>query len=288
MEDPGAGSRAHVVGATEADGRPALVLRTSDGVRLERLAGPFAMRVAGPRMCTGRWADGRHVPCPDAATVGPEATCLPCSGLEHPECVFEPLCQGDEAACLCARTFRDVPHAVYCAFYGPLAKVGLTQERRLGRRLREQGADLYFVVARGLDRGGARRLERAVSFLEGIPEHRSHREVLPLLARPVEWDLVERRAASLAQALAARYPVDPTLHRVADHPVAQPLPGPPRRIRLHGAHEGAWLGAKGGHLFYAESGKPGRLDVGAAPVAALHRGDLVGHFVTMRAGDAPA
>lgn len=271
----------HVIGAGESGGVPRLWVAARDAVRPLPAEGAFAWHVGGPRICVGRWHEGRHVPCPQGVWVGADARCAACSGLEHPECVFEPLCRNDPASCACATSFRGVEHVVYCAFHGTLPKVGMTQARRVTARLREQGADLWFVVARGLDRAGARALERAVSAIDGVPEYRSHRETLPQMARPVDWDVVESRAHALAQRLASRHPVDPTLHRIDDHPVRQPLPGRPRRIEAHGTHRGTWLGMKGNHLFYAVAPGPFRLDAGAPPVAAVKRTELVGRFLTV-------
>jgi len=271
----------HILGVGERDGVP-VMLTAGPGTRqatVRRLEGPFALRFGGPRLCTGRWQDGLRVPCPDQAAVGAQPTCLPCSGLDHPECVFEPMCQNAPDACLCLRSFHGVEHLVYVAFHGVLPKVGMTQARRVEARLREQGADAYLVVARGLDRPGARQLERAIAFLHGIPEHRSHRETLPQLARPVPWDTIAQRAEALAARLGRDQPVEPVLHRVAGHAVAQPLPGRPRRVATHGVHKGTWLGAKGNHLFYAQAPGPGRLDAGTPAVAAVKRSDLIGHFV---------
>lgn len=270
---------AHIVGTGQGDGHAMLWVARDGHVRPMPLQGEVALRISGPRVCVGSWAEGRRVPCPAQAQVGDQSQCVPCSGLEHPECVFEPLCQADASACLCAATFRGVEHLVYCAFYGTLPKVGMTQARRVERRLREQGADLYFVVSRGHDRAAARALERAIGHLYRIPEFRSHREVLPQLARPVPWEIVERRAQELRERLEARFATEPVLHRVTDYPVSQPLPSRPHRIPVHGAHRGTWLGGKGNHLFYAEAPRAGRLDLATSPVAAIKRADLVGHFV---------
>lgn len=278
---PDRAAPSHIVGVGESGGSPVLWL--SEGgtapTRPLPLRGSLSLRVGGARTCIGKWENGRRVPCPTQALVGDDAQCLPCGGLEHPECVFEPLCQGDASACLCANTFRGVEHLVYCAFYGTLPKVGMTQARRVDARLREQGADLYFVVGRGLDRAAARQLERSISFLYRIPEFRSHREVLPQLARPVPWDLVERRARETQERLEARHDVEEPLHRITDYPVQQPLPGRPRRVAPHGLHAGKWLGGKGNHIFYAEAPRAGQLDLGLASVAAVKRTDLVGYFL---------
>ncbi|MES2154940.1 MAG: DUF2797 domain-containing protein [bacterium] len=267
----------HVIASGEDDGVPFLLAVPSGGGPPSRVAleGAFAWRVSGPRTCVGRWDAGHHVPCPGQTAVGAEACCLPCSGLETPDCVFEPRCASDPASCHCP--FGPVPHAVYVAFYGPLAKVGLTQEWRVPLRLREQGADAYFVASRQPDRAAARAAERALSFLYGVPEFRTPREILPQMARPVDWDLVAARAEAMRARLAERGAAPGPVVRVEDHLVSQPLPGAPRRVQPFGRHAGTWLGLKGQNLFYAA---PGRLDVGRQAVAAIKLRDLLGRTVT--------
>lgn len=246
------------------------------------LAGDFRMRVLPVRRCVGRWDDGGgHVPCPTAEPVARHRQCRACSGLEDPECVFEPKCRVDPASCTCVATFKGVPHVVYLAFHGTLPKVGLTQAWRVEGRLREQGADAWLAITPAPDRGTARQVEMAVSYLYGYPEHRGHRETLPQLARPVPWDAIERRAEECRARLGRDYPVEATLHRIVDHPLAQPVGGVPRRVPTEGLHAGAWVGVKGTHLVYREAPRPGRLHVGAAPLAAIKRGDLVGRRVVL-------
>ncbi|MEA3191458.1 MAG: hypothetical protein QOD77_2040 [Thermoplasmata archaeon] len=265
----------HVLGASERG----LTVRAADGaVSALGLEGAFGWRLSGERRCVGQWRDGAHVPCPTEAVVSEESTCLPCSGLEAPDCVYEPRCQNAPETCRCP--FGPVPHVVYAAFYGILPKVGLTQAWRVGTRLREQGADAYFVVADRPDRATARLLERQVAFLYGIPESRAPREVLPQLVRPVAWAEVEARAAALRARLAERFGPSGATVRIEDHPVRQPLPSQPRRVQPFGAHAGTWLGCKGQNLFYQEAPRPDRLMVGAAPVAALKRSDLPGRTLT--------
>ena len=285
-------TRLHIVGLAEIQGTVqawAIDESGPSGSRspaqpsARRLAGAFAWRVAGMRTCVGQLIDGQHAPCPQARMVTQDARCPECSGLESPECVFEPRCMLDPAACTCVASFKGVEHVVYAAFYGTLPKVGMTQAWRVAKRLREQGADAYFTIQGGLDRPTARMTERAVSLLYKVPEHRSHREVLPQLARPVPWDLVERRAAELRLRLEGRYAVECETHRIADHPCAQPLPGPPRRVASHGEHAGTWLGGKGNHLFYREAPRLGRLSVGSAPIIGLKRSDLLGRHIEVLA-----
>ncbi len=242
--------------------------------------GAFRWTVSEERTCVGRWDENGHIPCPERRTVGGDSVCGRCAP-EWAACVFEPRAHADGDECeLCRRE-----HVVYLALYGGLPKVGLTQRRRLATRLREQGADAGFVLAAtdksgaNLDRRGARDTEQSISFLHGIPQWRRHRETLPQLTRPVDWDLITTRAHSLMEDLAERWPVEPTLLRIEDVPLPVPLPSIPERRPTVGTHSGTWLGAKGTHWFYTPDAAPGRLDVGFSPVLALKRSDLVGRWL---------
>ncbi len=274
----------HVVGAGEDRGVPFLMVHPAaashEGAAAPTvlpLSGRFAWTVSGTRTCIGRWQGGSHLPCPTQAVVAADFVCRACSGVEVPECVFEPQCENDPSSCKCS--FGPVPHVVYVAFYGPLAKVGLTQEWRVATRLREQGADAYFVAVHCNDRGTARAVERSVGFLYGIPEFRMPREILPQLARPVDWNLVVARAAALGERLAPRFGAPGPLQRIDDYPVRQPLGAVPHRVQPFGAHAGHWLGAKGQNLFYA-AGRGASLDVGHAAISAVKRSDLLGRTIT--------
>jgi hypothetical protein len=244
------------------------------------LDGAFSFRAGPVRSCVGTFGEGwAHIPCPTSEPVWRHRQCAPCSGLDDPECIFEPRCRAEPSSCSCVTSFKDVPHLVYLAFHGTLPKVGLTQERRVGNRLREQGADAWFAVQACPDRGTARQLEMAISYLYGYPEHRSHRETLPQLARPVPWAVIESRAADARLRLEGSYDVERVLHRIEDHAIAQPVGGVPRRVPTEGLHAGRWVGAKGTHLVYREAPREGRLHIGAAPLAAIKRSDLVGRKI---------
>lgn len=250
------------------------------------LDGRFRLRVLPVRRCIGRFGDdGAHQPCPTNEPVSQHRQCGPCSGLEDPECVFEPRCRSQPESCTCVATFKGVPHVVYLAFFGTLPKVGMTQAWRVEGRLREQGADAWFAVQACPDRGTARQVETQVAFLYGYPEHRSHLETLRQLARPVPWDVVERRADECRMRLESHYDVERVLHRITDHPLPQPLAGIPRRVPTEGLHTGEWLGAKGTHLLYREAPRPDHLHVGAAPLAAIKRADLVGRRIEIAGAD---
>lgn len=249
-------------------------------VRDVPLVGDFAWTVGPVRRCVGQVDDDlRHVPCPTAEPVAVHRQCGPCSGMDDMECIFEPRCANDPASCSCLATFREVPHAVYLAFHGTLPKVGMTTQRRLPWRLREQGADAYLVIAATRDRPSARAIERQVAYVHKVPEHRSHRETLPQLARPVPWEAIEERARQWRSRLAPHYPDAGDLQRVTGHALRQPVGGVPRRVRSEGRHRGTWLGLKGANLVYAEAPRSDRIPTSGPALCALKVPDLVGRRV---------
>ncbi len=242
------------------------------------ISGPFDWTLGAERTCVGRIENGIHLPCPDDTAVTQWAQCGRCSPLASPECVFEPKCKLDPSKCTCP--FGPIPHVVYAAFHGSLPKIGMTQQRRVERRLLEQGADAWFIAAYCPDRASARETERRISRLYRIPEYRAHREVLPQLARPVDWQRIERRADELRRRLEGRFDVDGELHRLTDYPLEQPLSGVPRRRYAVGRHTGTWLGAKGPHLIYRARQGADTLDIGMGPpLVALKLSDLAGRRV---------
>lgn len=232
-----------------------------DGLRDVRWDGAIDWTVSESRHCVGRMTRDGHVPCPFASEVTHDRICGRCAP-PWSDCVFEPIDHGHEHCGLCHRE-----HVVYLAFYGALPKVGMTSAGRVETRLQEQGADAYFIVQRRRDRHAARRTEQSVALLHGIPERRRHREIFRGLDRPIDRDLIDRRAADWSRRLAERFDVEAVQH--LDHPLAV-LPKPPARVEAPGHHEGKVLGAKGRYLFY-QTPRP----LGDA-VAALPLGDLVG------------
>lgn len=179
------------------------------------------------------------------------------------------------------RRLSDRPHVVYIAFHGTLPKVGMTSENRLMDRLREQGADAGFVVARTADRAAARATEQAVAFRHRIPEWRTHKEILPQWTRPVPHDRIASRADDLRRRLAPTYDAGP-LQVIDDHPLPV-LPARPHRVVAPGLHVGTIIGAKGNHLVYEPQKDPRRLAVGHARIAALPLRDLEGRSITVDA-----
>lgn len=197
---------------------------------------------------------------------------------DPPDCVFEPRCLRDGVPCDCPIGAR--PHVVYAAFYGTLPKVGMTSARRVATRLREQGADAGFVIARTADRGAARRIEKEVRLLHRIPEWRTHKEKLPQWTRPVPWERIQERSDDLRRRLAQHFDPSTDLIRI-EHPLPV-LPKRPHRMESPGVHRGTVVGAKGAYLVYRPEGIGHRLPVGEQPLLALKHTDLVGRTVQVQ------
>lgn len=128
----------------------------------ERIAIPYEVAIVlGSRGCAGRWERDLYVPCdrPDSPY------CARCCAVAD-ACV---ICRGD---CLKAEMTCAEPHSVYLAVFSPdTVKVGVSRSYRLETRLREQGADEGYEIARFPDGAAARRLERTLSasFPDRIP-----------------------------------------------------------------------------------------------------------------------
>lgn len=275
----------HVIGTSWHDGTP--WLRVADGDRLRDLPpeGAFDWTLE-ERTCTGYWSDDdgwAWRPCPDRAPVGHDTQCLlcfrgrgdPARRDDNPACIFEPVCRDRPDDCRCSFGGRDepVPHIVYLAMYGRLGKVGMTMERRVETRLREQGADAYVVLQRTPDRQTARATEQTIATLTGLPEWRRHDEILPQWSRPVDRAAIEAAATQWMADLETRFDVESTIHHL-DH--GAPLPATPRKAYPEARMAGEWMGARGPYWFCDVAGP---LDVGTPRILAIRRGDLTGRWI---------
>lgn len=229
--------------------------------------GRIDWRIEAGRHCVGAMGRDGHSPCPSRAPVTADRQCGRCAP-SWSACVFEPIDHGDERCFLCQRE-----HVVYLALYGALPKVGMTSSSRVDVRLLEQGADGYFVIQRRRDRRAARRTERSVAMLHGIPEFRRHGELFAQMHRPGDPSMVANRAAAWSRKLADRFDVEP--FQEVRHPMFQVLPQRPGKMEPEGHHQGQARGAKGRYLFY-EAQTP----LGPA-VRALKLGDLVGRTLEL-------
>jgi hypothetical protein len=127
-------------------------LYVTPGPQTIDISGDIALTL-GKRGCIGRWEGERHVPCDS----GDAPQCARCGGGVPDPCV---ACRGEcrkpEKTC-----FEE--HSVYLAVFAPgSVKVGVSRAWRLEARLKEQGADAGFEIARLPDGEAARRMESSL------------------------------------------------------------------------------------------------------------------------------
>ena len=120
------------------------------------LSGSLSFEI-GSRTCIGKWEGGVYYSC-DSTDV---PVCSSCKEL-NVCAICAGACVKDEKTCL-------EKHAAYIAMFRPdIFKIGVAKTRRLGDRLREQGADVAGVLEYFPDGELARRRERELQKRHGI------------------------------------------------------------------------------------------------------------------------
>jgi hypothetical protein len=234
--------------------------------------------------CVGRIEDGAHVPCEGHQVAEGFAQCMECLTVEipDPQCIFEPHC----ADVKCGAFFCQKEHVVYLAMYRLRMKVGMTQADRVMERATEQGADMVLPIARTMDRGSARALEKWLSS-RGVPESVPASVVLKGMERRAPLDEMRDRALGymerirsqqilLQDVLRSRRIRIGTLPR--DMPLEVLVPGPyPIPERLEAAPRAIPSDIVRGEVV-GFKGKWGVVRSNGA-LAAFRVGDLVGRIV---------
>jgi len=175
MGTPDAGNRErsyHVLSFHWDDFCPVLRLydmenETVEDIRLE--AGmEFSLTAGERKFCVGKFGKEGYTPCPEQREVSRFNQCQECAAefIPNLECIFEPKCDGE----LCDTRFCKKEHAVYLALFKDDVKVGMTGRERAMKRLIEQGADAYTILAVAPTRSNARALEQGISKRLRIPE----------------------------------------------------------------------------------------------------------------------
>ena len=216
------------------------------------------------RTCVGRFEGDGHIACPRGETVSRFVQCPSCaeeSFIPHQECIFEPRCEGE----LCDVEFCRREHVLYMAFYGALAKIGMSSTRRVERRLVEQGADAYAIVGAFPNRKSAREAEKDISSRLRVPQFYRQVQLLENLARPVDRSAIERLHSSLGSSLSGRFDLEiEDIVWLDSYPIDLPLDSPPKLVDTPGRHKGELLGVKGRWLIY-ESTEPRALNLADVP-----------------------
>ncbi|MDH3365551.1 MAG: DUF2797 domain-containing protein [Thermoplasmata archaeon] len=224
--------------------------------------------ISGHRECVGHYEGDRYFACPDRAAVSKFVQCAACAEeffIPHQECVFEPKCDGD----LCDMDFCRREHVVYLAFYNKRVKIGMSSNRRVDKRLVEQGADAFALIGSFLSRKKARTAEKEISARLRIPQAFKQEVLLENFARPLDMKGIQGNYDALSASLEAQPGVAPGPLRWLDsYPIELPLEVKPRLRETPGRHRGKAVGVKGKWLIYR-----------ATRLTALNLADIPSRFV---------
>lgn len=229
-----------------------------------------SFRFSGPAVCTGRFEDGRYIPCPGSNPPSESfSQCMQClmEDLPDPTCLFEPHCHIEP----CGAPFCQIPHVVYATAFRGSLKIGMTQYRRMKERAMEQGADGMLPLLLLKDRFSARSYEGAISRMLGLPQMVRSGEKLTNVTKKrdlqvVEGTLLDARedlkmfweelvASSHPSAKVIEGPLefDPGPILIDDYPLEEPLPSKPKRFKGERV-KGKVLGFKGTYMFFRQGG----------------------------------
>jgi hypothetical protein len=253
---------------------PGVVLHDVRDDRISELVmDPVSFSVSKKRTCIGYFDDhGGYVRCAKSSPVSRFAQCADCSKevfLPVQECVFEPRCNGE----ICDLDFCRREHVLYLAFYDTKVKVGMSSSRRIERRLIEQGADAFAVIAKRPTRLQARNLEKEITTKLGIPQWVKKESVLRNLASKVDVRGIEGRYIGLQATLEEKLgDMSPERLKWLDgYPIKLPLEHVPRLQDSWGVHKGEYVGIKGRYLVYRSDG-----------LRALDLADLPSRYLLLR------
>lgn len=252
----------HVVSYRWNDFNPSLLVYNGEDLEDFDL-GKIDINVSQRKICVGNFEDS-YTPCPNSISVSTFNQCRDCVTEYIPrlECIFEPGdCDNCEGGGFC-----EEEHAVYLAFHGKHTKIGMTRKERLKKRLIEQGADAYALLATLEHRRGAREEEKNLSSILNISQRIGKKKKLNTMARKIDKDIIYTRYRGVRN----RVPVG-KLRFLSDYPISLPLRAVPRARATPGVHRGEMVGIKGSFLIYENNG-----------LQALDLSDLVGRKMKVR------
>ena len=200
----------------------------------------------------GNWQDGKYQPCPEGNKVTQGNICQDCASSFLPDlsCTFEPRCDGE----LCASRFCQQEHAVYLAFHGEIAKVGMTTSRRINQRMIEQGCDAFSVLAKVDGRASARKLEGSLSEKLSLRQMIRELESLFCMTGELPIENIEARYAEIVDEVEKIGLHPEPLKMLDEYPLKTPLTSMPKPTRIEGRHKGKVIGIKGKFLIYQNGG----------------------------------
>ncbi len=234
------------------------------------------MELTNDKICTGRWEESSHVPCPTSYRTSRFQRCDQCADPMVPDqwCIFEPRCRGD--SCLVAGhlgesiTFCSRPHAVYLAFYLDHVKIGMTSQERVRPRCIEQGADAFLVIAHTGNRYEARQLEKQLARSHSLRQSFNNTEILRMTKNRIDPQKIESISEkTLTEMRKSGISVGMDLQFLDGYPITFPFRSIPRETTTSGLHIGKISGIKGRFLYYESNGLRA-LNINDIPARKIH------------------
>ena len=227
----------------------------------------FSLTAGSRKFCTGRFQDGEYRPCPEKKEVTRFNQCQSCASVFIPnlECIFEPQCDGS----LCDAEFCRKEHVVYLALFKDDVKVGLTGKERVMKRIIEQGADAFAVLATTSSRVSARELEKDISRRLRVSQiYRFDRFIRNLMA-DVSPSSMEKIYHYYAVRFEKEFQLRPgELHFLDNYPMPSSINGRIYRRSCDNGCAGEVVGVKGKCLVFRREG-----------YTALDLSELPGHII---------
>ncbi|MCE5297217.1 MAG: DUF2797 domain-containing protein [Euryarchaeota archaeon] len=228
--------------------------------------------VSSTKRCVGRFDHDGYHRCPEAMPVSKFDQCPRCASawIEHQQCIFEPMCNGER----CASGICRKEHTVYMAFFGENAKIGMTTSTRLEGRGIEQGADAIVPLVRAANRLEGRKAEKGISQLLRVTQFVPRKKAVALLSGSVSWNRIEQIYKEHIDYLSGKYDVlrEP-LERLDGYPLKDIGKGKVDLKETVGRHKGKVVGLKGKFLVYRDD---------AGNVSAIDMPDLPGRFLSAK------
>src|SRR3989344_2337756 len=151
----------HIVKYRWDSGEPVMVVAERGELHAVPVMDHLFAHTVGERRCIGYMRSGKHVPCPDNAAVDGGWYCEPC--VNRDSFFLCVRCDGSDCKNEKRREqCKKEKYYIYLSAFGPVLKVGISNQFRLVPRLVEQGADMAARIA--LVQGGkeARLLEQHI------------------------------------------------------------------------------------------------------------------------------
>jgi hypothetical protein len=251
-DDEGSTGGRHVIHYGWEDFEPVLLVYDQMERSVERVdLNDLDWTLSEGKWCVGSFEDDGYRRCPDARRVTTFDQCQACASSWIPvqSCIFEPQCDGHR----CESRICEREHTVYVAFFGNMAKIGMTTSRRLRERGIEQGADAIAPLVRRENRLEGRMAEKDISTRLRLPQTMQRRKVLEAQGCTIGADGLGERYRSYLETLSSRMEVlDAPLELLQDYPVGNLDGRTPQLAETPGRHRGRIVGLKGKFLFYED------------------------------------